>query len=176
MKKLCAFVSTAALMISGCNASTTEDYANNTPKLDIRSYLNGSLEATGILFDHSGKADLQFHVSMTASWQGNTGTLKENFIFSDGRKDERTWTITMQDDHHFTATAHDVIGTATGSQHGNAANMRYILNAKRSGGDTITLSMDDWLYLMDDTTLINRTKMKKFGLTVGELVITFRKL
>jgi hypothetical protein len=35
--------------------------------------------------------------------------------------------------------------------------------------------MEDWFYLQDDGTLINRTKMRKFGLTVGELVIAFRK-
>lgn len=163
-------------LLTGCSSATIQDYANNTPKLDIRQYLNGKLEAWGVLFDTSGKADLQFHVTMTGSWKGNVGTLKENFVYSDGRKDERIWTISFTDDSNFTATAHDVEGVAVGTQAGNAANMRYVLNAVRSNGDTITLSMDDWLYLVDDKTLINRTKMRKFGITVGELVISFKKL
>jgi hypothetical protein len=29
---------------------------------------------------------------------------------------------------------------------------------------------------MDEKTLINRTSMKKYNITVGELVITFKKL
>lgn len=175
MKKLCAAFGTIALMLSSCSSITTEDYANKTPKLDIRSYLNGPLEAWGVLYDYSGKADLEFYVTMTGTWQGNTGTLEEHFVYSDGRKDQRTWTITFSDDHHFKATAHDVVGEAKGTQHGNAVNMQYVLNAKRSSGEMITLSMDDWMYLMNDKILINRTKMKKFGLTVGELVITFKK-
>ena len=35
--------------------------------------------------------------------------------------------------------------------------------------------MDDWLYRMDDKTVLNRGELSKFGLKVGELVITFRK-
>jgi hypothetical protein len=175
MKKLCAAVSSLAFLMSGCTSLTTQDYAANTPKLDIRQYLNGPLEAWGILYDISGKADLQFYVTMTGKWKGNVGTLEEHFTYSDGRKDERVWTITFSDDHNFTASAHDVLGTAKGTQHGNAANMQYVLNAKRSNGDTIALSMDDWLYLMNEKVLINRTKMRKFGFTVGELVITFNK-
>ncbi len=176
MKKLCALAATAAFMLGGCSATTTEDYASKTPKLDIRHYLNGPLEAHGILFDMSGKADLEFKVTMKGAWNGNTGTLDEDFVFSDGRKDKRVWTVTFKDDHHFTATAHDVIGEAVGTQHGNAVNMKYTLRVKRANGDMIDLTMDDWMYLLDDKTLINRTKMKKFGFTVGELVITFRKL
>lgn len=175
-KKITALCASLLYVLTGCSSVTVEDYAANTPKLDIRQYLNGKLEAWGVLFDTSGKADLHFHVTMVGSWQGNVGTLKENFVYSDGRKDERIWTITFTDDTNFTATAHDVEGVAVGSQAGNAANMRYVLNAVRSNGDTITLSMDDWLYLVDDKTLVNRTKMRKFGLTVGELMIAFKKL
>ena len=175
MKKLCSALSSVAFLLSGCSSITTDYYAKNTPKLDIRHYLNGPLEAWGILYDIEGKADLQFHVTMRGTWKGNTGTLDEHFVYSDGRKDQRVWTIQFTDDNHFTATAHDVIGSAEGSQNGNTVNMKYMLNAKRASGSTITLSMDDWMYLLDDKTLINRTRMRKLGLTVGELVITFRK-
>ncbi len=175
MKKLCNALSAMAFLLGGCSSITTQDYAANTPKLDIRHYLDGPLEAWGILYDMHGKADLQFHVTMRGSWKGNTGTLDEHFVYSDGRKDERVWTLQFSDDNYFTATAHDVIGVAEGSQNGNTVNMKYTLNTKRASGDTVILSMDDWMYLLDSKTLINRTQMRKFGLTVGELVITFRK-
>jgi hypothetical protein len=163
-------------VLTGCSSVTTNDYAAMTPKLDIRDYLNGPLEAHGVLFDYTGKADLHFTVRMKGSWEGNVGTLEEDFVYSDGRKDRRVWTITFSDDTHFTATAHDVEGIAVGSQAGNAANMKYQLNVVRSSGETIRLTLDDWLFLVDDTTLINRTRLKKFGITVGELMISFKKL
>jgi Protein of unknown function (DUF3833) len=175
MKRITALFAGLLYMLTGCSSITTADYASTTPKLDIRQYLNGKLEAWGVLFDYTGKADLHFYVTMEGSWKGNVGTLKEDFTYSDGRKDQRTWTITFTDDTNFTATAHDVAGMAVGSQAGNAANMRYTLNAVRASGDTVTLSMDDWLYLIDDKTLMNRTKMRKLGVTVGELMIAFKK-
>lgn len=175
MKKIWSALSSLAFMLGGCTSISTEDYKDKSPKLDIRTYLNGPLEAWGILYDMSGKADVHFHVHMTGTWEGNKGTLDEHFVFSDGRKDHRVWTIQFQDDHTFSANAHDVVGTAQGSQKGNAVNMTYVLRVPRKNGNTIDLTMDDWMYLVDDKTLINRTKMKKFGLSVGELVIAFRK-
>jgi hypothetical protein len=175
MKRMTSLFAGILYLLTGCSSTTTADYAANGPKLDIRQYLNGKLEAWGVLFDYTGKADLHFHVTMEGSWEGNVGTLKENFVYSDGRKDQRIWTITFTDDTNFTATAHDVEGQAVGTQAGNAVNMKYTLNAVRASGDTITLTMDDWLYRVDEHTVINRTKMRKFGITVGELMIAFRK-
>jgi len=175
MSKLKTFFASMLFVLTGCSSVTVKDYEGKTPALDIRHYLNGRLEAWGVLIDYTGKADRHFHVVMEGSWNGNTGTLKEWFTFSDGQKDERIWTVTFSDDHTFTGTAHDVMGVAKGGQYGNAVNMRYTLRVKRDNGSTIDLAMDDWMYLVDDQTLINRTKMRKFGVTVGELLIAFKK-
>ncbi len=51
----------------------------------------------------SGKIEMQFTVDMIGTWTGNKGVLDEKFVFSDGRKDERKWTIEFQTDHQFTA-------------------------------------------------------------------------
>ena len=161
--------------LAGCAPQTLEDHAGRTPVLDLRDYLNGTLTATGIYFDAAGRADLGFVVAMEGTWEGNTGRLTERFTYDDGRTDERVWTIRFASEGHFTATAHDVVGEAEGRQLGNAARMNYSLVIPRGEGE-ITLSMEDWLYLQRDGTLINRTKMRKFGLPVGELIVTFRKV
>jgi hypothetical protein len=161
--------------LAGCGSQVLDDYAAETPRLDLREYLNGPLTASGIFFDYAGRADLRFIVDMDGSWNGNTGTLSERFRYSDGQTDERIWTIRFTDDQRFTATAHDVVGEATGGQKGNAAMMKYRLRIPRDGKEVV-VSMEDWLYLQEDGTLINRAKMRKFGLSVGELVVTFRKL
>jgi len=172
--KIVAAVSVIA-GLAGCGSQALDDYAGETPTLDLREYLDGSLSASGIFFDRAGRADMRFVVEMEGSWDGDTGTLAERFRYSDGHSDERVWTIRFQDDGRFTATAHDVVGEARGGQRGNAAMMRYRLRIPRNG-DEVVVSMEDWLYLQEDGTLINRTKMRKFGLTVGELVVAFRKV
>jgi hypothetical protein len=35
--------------------------------------------------------------------------------------------------------------------------------------------MDDWMYLIDENTMVNRAKMSKFGFEVGEVTLFFRR-
>jgi hypothetical protein len=165
----------ALLWLTSCGSYHTEDYATHTPVLDIRQYLNGPVTAHGIIFDWKGKASRHFRADIIGKWQGNIGTLEEQFVFSDGQKQQRTWTIRFNDDHFFTATAGDVIGIAEGSQHGNAVNMEYLLNHKDQDGTTIHITVDDWLYLTKDNVLLNRSKLYKYGIPVGEILISFSK-
>ncbi len=150
------------------------DYADATPVLDLRDYLNGPLTASGVFFGLSGRAERRFTVDMAGRWSGSKGRLEEYFRYNDGEIGRRRWDLTFRDDRTFTATAHDVEGMAEGAQCGNAAVMHYRLRVPRAKGD-IVVSMEDWFYLMDDGTLINRARMSKFGLKVGELCVSFRK-
>ena len=40
---------------------------------------------------------------------------------------------------------------------------------------TVTVKIDDWLFLNEDDVLINRAEMFKFGFKVGEILISFKK-
>ena len=136
--------------------------------------MSGPLTASGIFFDYGGRATLSFTADMEGSWEGETGTLEEWFTYSDGRTEERVWTIRFTGPDTFTATAPDVVGEAVGEQRGNAATMSYRLRLPRGDGE-IVVSMEDWFYLLPDGKLVNRARMSKFGLPVGQLFVTFRK-
>lgn len=174
MKRFYASLLGIAACLTGCSSANVEDYASNTPKLDIREYFNGPVEASGVFLNWYGAAETYFHVTMNGEWKGNDGTLTEDFIYSNGKKDHRVWTLKVLDDNNFTGAAHDVIGIAQGKQYGNAVNMRYVLRVP-TDGTTYDLSMNDWLYRVDEKTLINKIVMRKFGIKVGELVISFKK-
>lgn len=158
-----------------CSSIDPKIYSNNKPKMDIRQYLNGKLEAHGILQDRSGKMIKSFVVTMEGSWQGNKGKLEEDFIFSDGKKDHRVWEIEFSDDNNFTAKAHDTVGIARGEQYGNAFKMGYVLKIDVDG-KKYDINLIDWIYLVDEKIAINVSKMTKFGFTVGTLVISFKKI
>ncbi len=161
--------------ILGCSSLDTKIYSANSPKLDIRQYLNGPLEAQGILQDRSGKVIKTFTVKMVGSWVGQEGKLEEDFVFSDGKKDRRIWNIKMTDDNNFTAKAHDTVGIAKGEQYGNAMKMDYVLTIDVDG-KKYDIRLIDWIYLVDEKTAINVSKMTKFGFRVGTLTISFKKL
>ena len=66
------------------------------------------------------------------------------------------------------------MGEATGVSQGNAFQWKYVLKVPYKGS-TLDLTIDDWLYLNNDNVLINRSIMYKFGIKVGEIVISFNK-
>ena len=161
-------------MLFDCGRQTLEAYAAEAPALDLRTYFRGHLTAAGVFIGLSGCVERRFVIDVLGTWNDNRGTLTERFRFADGEVTERIWTLHFRDGGTFTAAAPDVEGPAAGRQCGNAAALRYRLRIPRARG-AITVTMDDWLYLMDDGTLINRARMGKFGLKVGELVVAFRR-
>jgi len=173
MKNLLTII--LAMTLFSCSVSSPKIYEKNSPKFDIRKYFSGKLEAHGVVKDWRGKITRRFSVAMVGKWQGNEGTLEESFIFDDGEKQSRTWKLSVSDDNNFTGSAGDVIGKAAGKQYGNAVKMDYVLRTP-VGNKTYDLTIEDWLYLIDEKNLINESKIKKFGLTVGYLTIGFKKL
>lgn len=172
MKKI-GILSTIAL-IAGCSSITIEDYKFEKPILKLESYLNGNLEAHGIFQDRSGKVIKRFKVLMKASWNNGIGTLDENFIYSDGTKSTRVWTIKNKGEGQYSGTASDVIGEAIGESSGNAFQWKYTLSLPVDGS-TYHVQFDDWMYLMDENIMLNKSKMSKFGIYLGEVTLTFIK-
>ncbi len=165
----------AIMSLFGCSSVDPKIYVKNSPKMDIRNYLNGKLEAHGILQNRAGEVIKTFTVKMVGTWKGNEGKLEEDFIFSDGKTDRRIWEIKFLDDNNFTAKAHDTAGIAKGQQYGNAVKMDYVLKVNVDGKD-YDIRLIDWIYLVDEKTAINVSQMTKFGFRVGTLNISFKKL
>ena len=43
-------------------------------------------------------------------------------------------------------------------------------------GDSVyEVQMDDWMYLVDDRVMLNRAVMRKFGITLGAVTLSFSK-
>ena len=96
-------------------------------------------------------------------------------MYDDGEKDRRVWTIKILDDGNYSGTADDVIGKATGKASGNALNWSYKLNLKLKDS-SVKVDFDDWMFLQENNILINRAEVKKWGLKIGVVTITFLKL
>lgn len=149
-------------------------YANNKPELTIQQTIAGKIAACGYIADRSGRVIRRFTADMSGEWQTNQGNLKENFTYDNGAQLNREWTFQLIDDHHFTATAPDVIGIAKGEQYGNTIHMRYKIKLA-VGKKSQVLYFDDWQYRINEKVILNKIKMKKFGFTVGEIIISFEK-
>jgi hypothetical protein len=172
MRRLTVILGVA--LLAGCAASV-RDYADREPQLDLKTYFDGPLVAWGIVQDRSGEMTRSFRVDMVGRWDGDTGVLEEDFAWSDGTVERRVWTFRKLDDHNYVGTAGDVVGEARGEAFGNALHWRYTLALPWRDG-TINVFLDDWMWLIQDDVLVNRSEIRKFGLRVGEVTIFFQKV
>jgi hypothetical protein len=163
------------LAVAGCaSAPTPQDYAAETPVLDLKTYFDGPLTAHGLFTDRAGKVQRRFTVKLVGRWQGDVGTLEEDFVYSDGKTERRVWTITARGDGRYTGTAADVVGQAQGEARGNALRWAYTLRLP-VGDTTYDVQFDDWMFLMDDRVMLNRARMSKFGFHLGDVTLSFYK-
>lgn len=177
MKKLWQTVCTGGFcfLLLSCSSQQIDDYSETLPALDLKTFFDGELRAYGMLQNRGGEMTRRFTATIDASWQGNEGILEEEFAFDDGEIQYRTWHLTDHGDGRYSGTAGDVIGTAGGSIVGAVFQWQYQLEVPYNDG-SITVALDDWLYLIDDNHLINRTQLSKFGFRVGELTLLIEKL
>jgi hypothetical protein len=161
-----------------CSSPSVTQYANEKPNLDLSEYFNGTIDAYGIFTDRSGYVQKRFTVLMIAKWSvvdgKKTGVLDESFEYSDGTKQKRIWTLTETAPGKFIGRADDVVGDAIGESAGNALNWGYTL-ALPVDGTIYHVQFDDWMYLLTPKVMINKAKMSKFGIELGEVTLSFYK-
>lgn len=161
-------------MLSACSTTDVAMYAKEKPSLDLKEYFNGTVDAWGMFQDRKGEVVKRFTVVIKCSWQGEVGTLDEDFTYSDGTKQKRVWTLKKQANGQYIGTAADVVGEAIGIISGNALRWKYVL-ALPVGDKVYNVNFDDWMFLMDDKVMLNRAVMSKFGFKLGEITLSFSK-
>ena len=156
-------------------AQSIDDFRGQSPQFDLRHHLNGPILCEGVIYGPTGRVVSRFVAEMEARWDGNTGIMTEHFRYDSGATQDRRWTLTLGNDGAIRAEAPDVVGQGQGRVEGPAVRLAYHLRLARDAGGHV-LKVTDWMYLMDNGTILNRSQFTKFGIKVAELVATMRKL
>ena len=174
MKKLTLLI--ILFIISGCAKEMSIDkFTDSKPEFILENYFDGKVEAWGLFHDRFGNLKRQFKVSITGTRKSDQIILDERFLYDDGEKDQRIWTIDILGQNKYHGRADDVIGVAKGESNGNALNWTYELLLKVKD-KTIKVTFDDWMFLQEKGILLNRAEVNKFGLNIGVVSITFLKI
>ena len=155
-------------------AQRPDEYAYLHPAFDLREHLNGDFLCEGVIFGPTGRVSSRFVADVTATWTGDTGVMVERFHYDSGATQDREWRLTLAADGAIRAEADDVIGAGEGQQCGPTVVLRYRIRLPDDAGGH-ALDATDWMYLLDSTTIVNRSQFRKFGFKVAELVATFRR-
>lgn len=173
-KIICLVIVLYSILLTSC--STKIDYYQSMgPKFNFQEFFQGDLIAHGMFKDRFGKVKKTFVVKMNAEWEGNICTLSEYFSYNDGTKSTRIWKIEKLSDNNFIGSADDVLGKAFGIVAGNALKWDYQLKLKVDE-DEYKVDFDDWMYLVSDDVLLNQSYMNKWGINLGEVVLSIRKI
>lgn len=151
------------------------DFASTGPDFDMATHLNGKILCEGVIYGPLGRVSSRFVADMNGTWDGNTGTLAETFRYDNGTVQERCWTLRIGDAGIIRADAPDLVGTGIGTQKGPAVQMLYKIKLDAASGGH-ELNVIDWMYLMENGTIMNRSQFRKFGFPVAELIATLRKV
>lgn len=176
MQKLKGLVLMGLLtFLSACaGGSSLDHYKGSEPPLDLQEYFTGPIKAWGLVQDRKGHVTRRFDVTMNGTWEGDTGTLVEHFKYYDGEIQERIWTIKRIAQNQYEGTASDILDKASGTVEGTAMRWAYQMDLP-VGDKTYKITFDDWMFHMNDGILINRSYLKKFGITVAELTLFMQK-
>ncbi len=155
-------------------AQRIDDYVGLAPEFDLRRQLNGPLICEGVIFGPGGRVSSRFTARMVGDWSGNSGVLRQDFLYDNGETQERAWHLELGPDGSIDARADDVPGTAKGGQGGPAVHLKYPIRLPKEAGGHV-LGATDWMYLVEDGSIINRSQFRKFGFKVAELIATIRR-
>lgn len=163
-----------ALIASGCSTVRVEDYKDMKPVMTPEAFFSGRMTAHGVVKNRSGQMIRYFNADIIGSFKDGVITLEEDFVFSDGEKQRRVWSLTQKPGNTYSGRAGDVIGEAKGKVAGNSMFLKYVLRIPY-GDKTIDVTIDDRMYLTSPEILVNESKMYKFGFRVGEILLVIVK-
>ena len=168
------FLALSVCVIQGCSGPNVLIYKNENPTLNLKEFFNGEVKAWGIFTNRSGEVIKRFTVVMDCSWNGDEGILDEKFIYSDGTKQQRIWKLKDLGMGTYQGSASDVVGIAQGQSSGNALQWKYILSLPVD--DMVwEVQFEDWMYQIDQNVMINKARMTKWGIYLGEVTLSFTK-
>lgn len=162
------------LVLSACGHVRVQHFDGREPEFSVAEYFQGETWGWGMVQDYRGRITRQFTVYIQGYMDGDVLVLDEDFLFSDGEESKRVWRLKPVDQHCYVGTAHDVVGEGRACNYGDAFHLTYRLKVPIGEREWV-FSMDDWMYLQDNQVVFNRTRMRKWGLTLGNITLTFTK-
>lgn len=164
------------LFLAACTGKPSlEDERLSERALNLEEFFEGELIGYGQFQDVFGTVRRRFEVEIEGTWDGRVLTLVEDFVYEDGSTEQRVWTLEKTGEQTWRGTAPGVIGVATGEERGDTFNWQYTIDLPVPDG-TLRVTFDDWMWLLSEDRLLNRAYMKRFGVDIGDVIITFEKV
>ena len=165
----------AAGTLTAC--ATKPDMPENTGEAFVLERdLIGQTVADGSFSAIDG-TEREFVANINGTWDGEAVTLVEDFEYSDGVKETKTWTLTKLPNGEWSGVREDVIGTARGYQDGRAFRLEYDMALPDEDGNPgRKMRFRDVLVNTDDGSIINNATVGMFGFRVATVSLVINRV
>jgi hypothetical protein len=169
-----ALFALSLLLLAGCAGGLKpESFAGAGPRFDPLQFFDGPSRSWGVIESRSGTPKSRFETEMMGRREGEDLMITQDFTFEDGRRQQRVWRVKRVDDHHYDATANDVVGVSHGLAYGNTFRWEYTVASRNP---LTQLRYKLWMYLQaDGETLINRVEVTKLGVILAQTTEHFHR-
>ncbi|MDX2306847.1 MAG: DUF3833 family protein [Hyphomicrobium sp.] len=144
-------------------------------EFDFLAFLDGRVRAWGIFEDRFGTLKRRFSVDLEGQWEGDALSVVEVLRYEDGEIEHRNWRLERSGRGTFRGTSPDVVGMARGFAAERRARMNYKLKLKVGEGRHIVVDLDDRFYAIAGGRVLNRARVSKWGIHIGDVAIVFER-
>lgn len=162
------------LALAGCSdPMPVQKFAASGPALDPVAFFTGHVKSWGVLENRSGGPTSIVLTDCTGVAEGPDGLhMTQRLTIGSDAPVTREWHMKRLSPGQYDATANDMVGTAHGEAAGPAFHWQWTL-ALSPGNALKNVTMDQWWYLQDDGSLLNRTTVSKLGIIAAEVTEHF---
>ncbi len=163
-------------LLAGCSGPMPVGrFAGSNPAFDPVRFWTGHVQSWGVLEDRSGAPSDIVTTDCRGESEGADGLhMVQRLTLGDGTVQMRDWHMRRTGPATVQATANDMVGVADGVAAGRAFHWSWTL-ATKPGNPLFDVTMDQWMYLMDDGAMVNRTTIGKLGVTLAEVTEQFQR-
>ena len=134
----------------------------------------GRTASWGVIENRDGAPTAIVTTTTDATAEGAEGLHMVQHVMTGGKDTVRDWHLRRLGNGCFQATANDMVGTARGQSSGRTFHWTWTLAAKPGNG-LFNVEMEQWMYLADNGTLMNRTIITKLGMRLAEISEQFMR-
>ena len=167
-----ALLLAAALL--GCSSPLpVSSFAATAPAFDPVRFFTGHVRSWGVMEDRSGQPTSIVLTDCTGEADGPDGLrMTQRLTIGQDAPVTREWRMRRVAQGRYEATANDMVGTATGEASGRAFHWQWTLELS-PGNPLKNVTMEQWWYLLDDGSMLNRTTVSKLGFIAAEVTEHF---
>lgn len=157
-----------AIVASGCDRTPAPSVGSGVP-FDPLVFFDGHTRSWGVIESRSG-APTEWIVTDSHGEKDRYDRLRmvQHLSFQDGTKQERDWALWRSGPDRFEATASDMVGSAKGAADGNVFHWQWVL-ARSPGNSLMDVTMNQWMYRLEDGSVMIRTTISKLGVILAEV-------